>query len=252
MTSLLESLAYWVFWASVSFAVLQHVLGPILVWRAERIPAAYDLRPIDVQCVIEMLDPGGMLAVEQLAALGFTPIVASEIVKPQSRVSFLLFRNPADPAAVNLTLAANAAQKFSYVEFTQVFTGNTMLDVNTCPMASAFPAFPGKRVYRFPGMPTPELHAAFVKLRASLARANAPISSLSTASPLSDLSRRLDDETKKLINGGYLVRTAMDGAYRLTPKGAILFTWKFVWPWKSLRDKLQLAASRRALDAATS
>ncbi len=252
MTDILTSLVAIIFWVAIFFVVLQHALGPVLVWRNERIPAAYDLRPIDVQSVIAALDAGGARAVEQLAALGFIPVAASEIVKSHSRTSFLLFRHATDPTAVNITLAASAVQKFSYVEFTQVFAGGLMLDVNTCPMPSTFPAFADKRVYRFPGMSLPELHAAFVKLRARVSRDTAPLPSLSVESPLFDLARRLDDETIKLVNQGYLMRQSENGAHRLTAKGALLFTWKHVWPWKPLRDKLQLAASRRALDAANS
>ncbi len=252
MTDILESLVSTIFWVAIFFLVLQHVLGPVLVWRAERIPAAYDLQPIDIQSVMAELDQNGKLSVEQLVALGFVPVLASQIVKSHSRTSFLMFRHPTDPAAANLTTAANAALRVSYVEFTQVFTGNTMLDVNTSAMPSAFPAFPGKHVWRFPGMQVPELHTAFVKLRARHERTNSPLPSLSTEAPLADLSRRLDEETAKLMDAGYLVRRVENGAHRLTPKGAILFTWKFVWPWKPLRNKLQLAAARRALDAAHS
>lgn len=63
MMDFLVSLALMMLWVAIAFVLFQHVLGPILVWRSERVPAAYDLQPIEVQSVIEALDPGGAIAV---------------------------------------------------------------------------------------------------------------------------------------------------------------------------------------------
>ena len=234
--------------------VVIFLLVPLLsrtrrVWQTQRLPAAYNLQPIDLASAVDAHNKKAPGVIEAMAALGFMPFAASEIRKPNSLVSFVLLRNPDDLAVANVTVGSNSKSSIAYVEFTQEFSDGTSLNVNSSPKVGIFPKDARKPFYRFPTMSVPELLAASVKLRAKLSSGGSPVLSLSMENPVADLSRKLDEQTARLVAKGYL-NSVEQGAHRLTVKGALSFTLKLTSPWSQMINLSERAQARRALEAA--
>lgn len=230
----------------------QILRGTQRVWRLQRFPAAYNLQPADLATAVEAYIQKAPGVIEAMATIGFAPFAASAITNKYAQVSFILLRNPDDLSVASVTFASNAKSSFSSIEFTQLFADGTGLDVNSNPMVRMFPRNARKPGYRFPAMSTLELHAAFVKLRAGLLQSKSPVLSLDTQDPVAALSRRLDEETARLIDRGYFHRAVEEGMHRLTVKGALSFTVKLTSPWSEMINLAERAKAHRALEAAGS
>ena len=220
------------------------------VWQTQRIPATYNLQPVELASAVAAHDQKASYVNEAMAALGFVPVTASEIRKPNSLVSFVLLRNPDDLSVANVTVGSNSKSSTTYIEFTQEFTDGTSLNVNSSPRVGVFPKEARKPVYRFPTMSVPELYAAFLKLRAGLSSGRSPVLSLSMEDPVADLCCKLDEQTARLVAKGYLHRSVDEGTHRLTFKGAFSFTFKLTSPWSEMINLAERASSHRALEAA--
>lgn len=57
----------------------------------------------------------------------------------------------------------------------------------------------------------------------------------------------LNDELRYLIEHGYYSDFPENGEFRLTIKGAILFAWKNLWPWKNIVEILERRAALKAI-----
>jgi len=251
MIELLNSVTSFVLWAILFLVLLQialqHLLGPVLVWKNERVPVSYDFPPLDVATFLNEQMPVVRDAVAELGSLGFVPAAVSVLEKTNSKASFLVLQHNTEPTSAMLVIASHAKGSLFYTEFTQRFTDDTVLDVMNSPMPSLFPANKAKQVYRFPGMQITELFDGFKKLRDRLLPHKTPIRSLGIGSELTDLARWMDLEAASLIERGYYRQTANGNENCLTLKGACLFTWKMAWPWKPLRNLIEVARARRAL-----
>jgi hypothetical protein len=247
MIEFLNSMIHFAFWAVLFVLALQHLLGPYLVWKNERVPATYEFPPQDVNAFLSQQMPAVREAVAELGTLGFAPAAVSVLEKTNAKSFFLVFQHSTEPTSAMLVIASWAKGSFFYTEFTQRFTDNTVLDVMNSPMPSLFPVDEAKQVYRFPGMRITELFDGFKKLRGHLLPHKTPIRSLGIGSELTDLARWMDLEAASLIERGYYRQTANGNENCLTLKGACLFTWKLAWPWKPLRNYFELARARRAL-----
>lgn len=237
-----------VLWGVLIIIIAQHVLGPVLVWRNERVPVSYEFPPLEVSSFLDRQTPAVHDGAAQLQALGFVPAAASVLERPNMKTSFLLFRHGTDPASAMLVVISHAKGSLLYTEFTQRFSDNTFLDVMSSTSPSIYPEDARKLLYRFPRLPIPELYVAFTRLRAGLQPHKAPTQTLAVGSELADLARWMNLETTSLVERGYFTPTD-GGQVRLTPKGACLFTWRLVWPWKPLLNSIELARARRALAA---
>jgi hypothetical protein len=230
----------------------QILRGTQRVWRLQRFPAAYNLQPVDLATTVDVHKQKAPGVIEAMATKGFVPFAASAITNQYSQVSFVLLRNPDDLSVASVTFASNAKSSFSSIEFTQLFADGSGLDVNSNPMVRMFPSNARKPGYRFPAMAAPELYAAFVKLRASLLQSKSPVLSLDTQDPVTALSRRLDEETVRLVSRGYLHGAVEEGMHRLTVKGALSFTVKLTSPWSEMINLAERAKARHALETAGS
>ncbi len=253
MIELLNNVMSFVLWA-VLFLILtqialQHLLGPYLVWKTERVPVSHDFPPQDVNTFLGEQMPVVREAVAELGTLEFVPAAVSVLEKTNSKASFLVLQHNTEPISAMLVIASHAKGSLFYTEFTQRYSDDTVLDVMNSPMPSLYPADQAKQVYRFPGMQIPELLNAIKKLRSRLLPHKTPIRSLGIGSELTDLARWMDLEVASLIERGYYRRAANGDQNRLSLKGACLFTWKMAWPWKPLRNVIEVARARRALAA---
>ncbi len=238
-----------VLWVVLGVIVVQHVLGPILVWRSERVPAPYEFPPMEVSTFLHQQTPEVQAALAQLEALGFVPAAASALEKSNVKAGFLLLQHGTELASAMLVIASHAKGSIHYAEFTQIFTDGTMLDVFSSPTASIYPTDTKTLKYRFPGMPISELYGAFTKINARLQQHKTPTRTLEIGGELTDLARKMDLELAGLVKRGYYTPSADRSQYQLTLKGACLFTWRLVWPWKPLLNYIELAWARRALAA---
>jgi hypothetical protein len=247
MIEFLNSMIHFAVWAVLFVLALQHLLGPYLVWKNERVPATHEFPPQDVNAFLSQQMPAVREAVAELGTLGFVPAAVSVLDKTNAKSSFLVFQHNTEPTSAMLVIASWAKGSFFYTEFTQRFADDTVLDVMNSPMPSLFPANKAKHVYRFPGMQIPELYEAIKKLRRRHLSHKTPVRSLGIGSELTDLARWMDLEVASLIERGYYRLAGNSNQNCLTLKGACLFTWKMAWPWKPLRNVIEVARARRAL-----
>lgn len=248
MPELTTDFLYIVFWVVIAILLLQHVLGPVIVWQTASVPFPYRLLPADIPAFIErhksLLQPG----LEQLQALGYTPVAVSEFTIADSTTSFLLFQHHTDLSTVMQVIIANKAGMNTFVEFNQRFTDEVMLDVSSAAVVDPIPASPMKINPRFPNMPAGQLLDNFNKIRNRLLQHKSAIKTLTPGRELEEIAHWLDQEALRLVKSGHFCPAGQDGKCRPTIKGACLIAWILIWPWKPLVNRSQLANAQRQLN----
>jgi hypothetical protein len=248
MIETIIGLSEFVLWGILIILAAQHLLGPYLVWKNERVPVKYQFLPVEVSAFLNQQAPDVRDTVARLEGLGFVPCASSTLTRSNLQASFLILRHKTESCSAMHVVFSHARGSIHYTEFNQRFSDGSMLDVMSCQSPSVYPDHPKKMLYRFPGMPVTELYDAFNRIKGRLSRRKTPLPR-EPGQELADLARWMDLEVVDLIERGYYHRTVHDGHHRLTLKGACLFTWRMVWPWKPLLTYLELSRARRALAA---
>jgi hypothetical protein len=249
MIETIIGLSGYILWGILIILAAQHLLGPYLVWKSERVPVKYQFPPVEVSAFLSQQAPAVRDTAARLEGLGFVPCASSTLSRSNVQAAFLLLRHRTEPCSAMLVVFSHARGSIHYTEFNQRFSDGSVLDVMSCPTPSVYPAHPKKMLCRFPGMPETELHAAFDRIRCRVAQKKSPVPTLEPGQELADLARWMDLEVADLIERGYYHRTEHDDHHRVTPKGACLFTLRLVWPWKPLLTYLELSRARRELAA---
>jgi len=136
---------------------------------------------------------------------------------------------------------AAKARTLTYVEFTQIYEDDSVLNVSNSSQVSAYPRMKDKLSLRYPDKRAPaELYQAFVRLKQALKNSANPLR-FDKAKGLQYLEDHIARESDSLVIKNYCYKAVdADGNRSLTWKGAFLLTWKSLFPGRLMqqyRDK---------------
>jgi len=233
---------------------LPYVGGPILVRFTQRVAAHPELEPLDPEEEDDI--PRAALRYfdeieDDLAPDGFELkgyfLLQDYVPSVQSILAYFEIKKTgatALAAAVYLERqGVPTALKVTYLDFGTTFQDGVNVTTNNSPHSGVFAKTPGKTVLAFsPNVHPSELfqiHQAMVIQFGS----HAPRKTRGKQRIEEFLAEGLIREIERQVAVGYYYPDESADVYRPTWKGAILMTWKSLWPIKQLRGGL---ARRRA------
>lgn len=221
---------------------------PLLMRSQQKFPEQYDLVSFPVDEFLSESDESFKSLSSQISASGFHPVAASAFNHQSTDTRFLVFVH--DEKKISILLVQITAQNIPinlYIDISQLFNDNTVLNIMNSPMPEAYPKSSIKVSFRFPEVtevaPLIEITERIIKHYLSSKTAI----SLPKGEELKAIEKFLNDELAELISKGYVQNSVQNHLRSLTFKGAYLMTWKFLWPIKQIRESRELAFAKKIL-----
>jgi hypothetical protein len=237
-----------------------YVLGPILIWRTQRIAAELKVETFaaDDPALPAEASAYCQRTSKSLAPLGFELVTGMALPGHVVNVKALVFlwvnrqaKDTVDAACIYVDTPKGSQWKMSYIGVSTRFRDGTVLRTNNAGLVGSFPKRPGFFPQSFPMIK--DAGRLYRLHQARLERHDAG----------SDKILRLDeefhgnaaayqariglDELEDATNAGFLQLSADGKLYRPTWKGALLMTWGQCWPIKWIRGRLRLGQAKRLL-----
>jgi len=211
-----------------------HISSPLIVRKTERLPETYrfNATPAFETDLVRSLK-------FQLSTLGFEYIGSSELRDSISDTHFSLFREKEGTLSATVVTVQNPLDHFTYLEFMQLYQDGTVVSVSNAPVCSVYPTMDKRITLRLPKVQNSETLLKVVELAKFHSSLNAPAVPLRDGTEFAQVAATLNDELQQLINRGYVASDARNGQRSLTLKGALLFAWKSLWPWRYFRQRLE-------------
>ena len=233
----------------ILFWALLHVTGPLVVKATFRFAAKVE--PIKVP--LEAVPAAVRAAVDrwstQIQSLGFSSVgvysMGGLASNTQSFLAYFVNRTASDFANVSVVLSSAGTK--SYFEFSSSFTSGLTLDTNINQIVSIGSTPPDILVFRFPSIASPSLlyqiHRALIQKHAAFLRPQLPPEGEEATRIVQQIGRY----GPRQAAAGYMHLAPGDTHYRLTWKGALLMTWKSIWPTSLIRRTLYQMRMQKAL-----
>ena len=238
-------------WAVIAAAVLfvlvfpKYVLGPILVKRTNFQPANPRFEPIADDNLVRSVPSSFLQRAIELQSLGFTLVdhyTMNRQLENQTLV-FSLYVNRAtnDAAGVIFSVVfTDSSPTFSadFLEFSTHFTDGFELDTNNISTPRIFYDSPTTRVYKIPHIRDSEsLYRVHGYLVSREKRRKAPLPPGGTEIDAVRESSKASLQ-HQVVAGTFYLDPVRD-RYCYTWKGAILTTWRLIWPFSAIIQRTE-------------
>lgn len=238
----------------ISIAVillLPLVLGPVLVRSGQWVSANFAVKAVDAGSLDEQVRTFLEQARGEFEAIQFEFVgyLTLEDYMPNVVSSFALFLDRQNrTAAMAAVIRHKSGKTVPYYEFTSKYANGRVINVNNSPVRGSF-RNPSKSTYRYPKIASlrrlHDIHR-WVTGRDQKAIDPAPFDRVRMAETVTEA---LLGEVRLQQEFGYLRLDQAAKRFRFTWKGALVMTWKNVFPIKPVLDQLDLGAARRAIAA---
>lgn len=233
----------------VFFWIFLYLIGPLVVKATFRYSAT--IQPLKV--LPETVPAAVRAAVDrwsaQIQALGFSPLgvynMGALASNTQSFLAYFVNRTAGDFANVSVVLSSAVTK--SYFEFSSSFSNALTLDTNMNSIVSIGSVPADILIFRFPSIASPsqlyQVHRALIQKHAGFLRPQLPPEGEEATRIVKQLGRFGPCQAAAGLM--YLAPGATH--YRLTWKGALLMTWKSIWPTPLIRRSLYAMRMQRVL-----
>lgn len=239
--------ALYIFLAYLAF---QHIIGPFMIYENESVPFRYKFVLIDSASFMEDRNEVFRNSHEALLGLGFRYVGSSKLARTSATMFFSLYSHDEYRIAATLVTGVSSLGELNFVELVQVYSDRSVLSVSNSPMISTYPVMENKIMFRYPDVcDIADLFNIFEIIRGRFFSEAEP-SGFVLGKEFRAVENYLNDELLYLISSGYYADTPENGEFRLTLKGAVLFTWKNLWPWKNIIEMKDRFIARRAVSQA--
>jgi len=217
------------------FILIFYSITPLFVYAKQKFPKNYILHPLSREALLPMADEAFRQQDKEIGQNGFTLAVSAYFQLQQTKTLFLLYRHPHYPLSLMLVHISNPnTATLSYLESTHIFEDHTFLNVNNSHLAGGFPKSHRKVSLYYPEITSvEELVTVSRKIADRYFYDKKPIA-LPKGEEMQMIERYMNEELQELVDKGYLKRGTNSDERGITLKGAYLFTWKLLWPFKQL------------------
>jgi hypothetical protein len=224
----------------ILFWAFLQIVGPLVVKATFRYAAKVDPVKVPLEAVPDAVRAAINRWSTQIQALGFSSVgvynMGALASNTQSFLAYFVNRSAGDFANVSVVLSGAVTK--SYFEFSSSFTNGLTLDTNINRIVSIGSTPPDILIFRFPSIASPSLlyqvHRALLQKHASFLRPQLPPEGEEATRIVKQLGRYGPCQA-----GAGLMHLAPGAThYTLTWKGALLMTWKSVWPTPLIRRTL--------------
>ena len=236
---------------AVVFVLFPFVVGPIAVYLKHRTPARRTFIQIPEQDVLYCTSPAFAQHVQAITELGFTRVANLHSPGGQTKMFMTILRNDAtrDFAHVTEIVAFMNGSivpvtRLQYMEFATEFENGLEIDTNNSVQPGVFSEIPLKRINRLAGIEDPALvysiHRSYVN------GVNSPLKTLPEPGMEVDaIHEGMAKDLERQRSFGFLKFDSATDNYSPTVKGAVIMTWRLVWPVGAIRRQQMYQNAKR-------
>lgn len=240
----------WIIYFLLIVVAVQYVVGPILVLKSQRYPVEYSFRLFNSDEFLNERTETFMKIHKELLGEGFEYLGSSELISSHSSMYFSIYNNFDLKLACTLSTAHSQPTNSTQIEFTQMYSDGSVLNVNDNPIIDIYPRNEKKLSFRFPRINSVnDLLNVSRKLINAYKVTDEKIT-FERGEEFSIIETHLNNELQSLISRGWVSKYVNKNERMLTLKGAILMTWKLCWPVKNILENKEVSFSARALNNA--
>jgi hypothetical protein len=226
-----------------------HMMLPLAVRRGFRFAARCKPVQVPVQELPSEVSAYIQPRIPQLQSLGFEFLGCYDcnVLATGTRNLIAYFCNRTTNDFANVSVVTSAHKTAGYFEFSTRFGNGLTLETNTNRVLPLTPENPEVRVFRFPAIKEPcELYVVHKRLIAKYAN-GLWAQGEPKGHEIQRLVRVLENYGPRHVKIGYMYLAPDAETYRLTWKGAILITWRGLWPAALVRRAIHRYAMRTEL-----
>lgn len=233
----------------ILFWAFLHVVGPLVIKATFRFSATIEPTKVPLESVPAAVRAAIERWSTQIQALGFTPVgiynMGALASNTQSFLAYFVNRTAGDFANVSAVLSGSVIR--SYFEFSSSFSNGLTVDTNINKTATIGSQPSDLLIFRFPSIDSPSLlyqvHRALLQKHASFLRPQLPPEGQEATRIVQQLGRYAPCQAA----AGLMYLAPGDTYYRMTWKGAVLMTWKSIWPTPLIRRTLYSLRMQKVL-----
>ena len=239
-------IAEWLFNGVLIFLGIQFLLGPVIVWRSQKMPEYYRFNIIESQKFLSERSPTFIALHKTIQGSGFEYTGSSELLMSNLSMYFSLYNHFDKKIACTLVTAHSKPVNTTHIEFTQMYEDGSVLNVSNASVINVYPRSVSRLSFRFPRVNEfGQLLALAERLIRNHKQGERRIT-FKRGQEFEALESYLNRELKELIARGWVRSDVVAGQRRLTIKGATLMTWKMLWPVRQILSNIDISRSRRA------
>jgi len=228
-----------------------HLMAPMVVRSGFRFAAHCNPVQVTLEELPQEVSARIRLQIPQMQSLGFELLGCYDcgILASDMRSFIAYFCNRTTNDFANVSMAVSPQRTAGYFEFSTRFETGLVLETNTNSILPLTPDNPEVRVFRFPEIQEPrelyQVHKSLIEKYASGKWAQ----SEPKGQEIQRLVRVMENYGPRHAKMGYMYLAPDAETYLLTWKGAVLMTWRGLWPTGLIRRAIHKHAMRSELQS---
>ncbi len=235
----------------ISTALLVQLVGPLFILKTHKLPAKIEFEPIDEDKFLSTRSELFLTLDKEIKSIGFEHIESSSMPEAHSKMYFSMYSLEKEKITASLITIKDAAKEQTYVEFSQLYSDGTMLDVSNINIAPIYPKMAIKISVKYPKINRPkDLYEVMKKIKSYVKNITPPIP-CDKSNGLDSMTKFFAMESDELVHSGYCHKEIdSNGMRTLTLKGAYLMTWRSIFPGNIIQKAITSGFSKRLLKEA--
>lgn len=224
---LLMLVLLFIFWSPV----VMNMLGPVVIWKKQKVPAAVKLRAVDEKSFILARRESFRQYDRELKLHGFKSNGSSWLEDSQTVSHFRIYSNSEKLLAAMVVSVESDVEETTYIELFQIYEDESVLVINNSNRIDTSPKVDFKDVFNFPeSWSVSEITGLFYEVKGKIKPDAIPMKNNKSCG-FNELERFIKKESDMLMERGFL-REHIDaeGWRRLTLTGAFSMTVRSVPP----------------------
>ena len=228
---------------------LQYSAGPVLVYFNQKFPREFKFKLLDPEAFLRDRSDLFRELHNTILKNNFDYIGSSELAQNNAIMYFSIYNDYDLKLSCTLSSAHSKPMKSIQIEFTQMYKDESVMNISNNPIFEVYPKNDKKLCFRFPHINDFDqlLHTAKI-LTSAIGSKKTPVS-FERGCEFATIESLLTKELDFLVSKGFISSKIENEERRLTPKGAILMTWKLCWPVKLLFNYKDINFSKKALES---
>ena len=151
---------------------------------------------------------------------------------------FSIYNNVDKKIACSLITAHGGPVNTTHIEFTQMYKNGSVLNVSNASMINVYPKSDSRLSYRFPQINDFDQLLALAEQLIHSSKQTEEKITFTRGCEFQAIESCLNRELNELIEEGWVQSNVVTGNRRLSVKGALLMTWKMLWPVRQVLNKI--------------
>lgn len=225
--------------AAALLVAVYYVAGPVLVYRRFKAATERDFFPFTTGEIESCTDDVFAERVAAVTGLGFVPVAHFHSPSGQSKIYTSVLFNYDTGEIANVTEISGLVEgptptpyRTHYVEFGTEYTDGYEINTNNCETLRVL-EHPDKEIVALPGLNDVKKHYAVHRSLSADRLVKKPLPAPENV--VRELHDSVSRTHQRFCDAGYFRLDASGDHYRPTVKGAIVMSYKLMWPMASIR-----------------